>query len=290
MPCIERYLSARDYAAAALGFLSRDEARNHLFAAVATSDAPHPDTLMLTIADNGDVVAAVQMVPGKPLQISDDALPAAVEALAEYLRRAGVQVTAAVSTPETIGLFVRCWTTAAPESLVTKPLILHRLDRVIPPAPVPGSFREAGASDIARLTEFFDAFMRGTGEPHPNPRQRIEERLRLRELFVWEAGGLVVSMAGRTRPTPSGCAINAVYTPPEFRGNGYASNCVAALSQHLLDSGKTFLTLYTDPANPTSNAIYRAIGYTPISTIKEIRFQHDEPPSTQSTVEKHTPP
>ena len=68
-------------------------------------------------------------------------------------------------------------------------------------------------------------------------------------------------MAGSSRGTPNGATISAVYTPPEHRGNGYASACVAALSQWLLDDGKHFCTLYTDLSNPTSNKIYQNVGY-----------------------------
>jgi predicted GNAT family acetyltransferase len=49
-----------------------------------------------------------------------------------------------------------------------------------------------------------------------------------------------------------------------YRGHGYASALVAALSQAILDSGLQFCTLNTDIANPTSNKIYQAIGYVPV--------------------------
>jgi predicted GNAT family acetyltransferase len=59
--------------------------------------------------------------------------------------------------------------------------------------------------------------------------------------------------------------VNAVYTPPELRGQGYATATVAALSHLLLDRGYRFCCLYTDLANPTSNAIYQRIGYRPVT-------------------------
>ena len=57
-----------------------------------------------------------------------------------------------------------------------------------------------------------------------------------------------------------------MYTPPELRGRGYATALTAELSQRLLDGrlfegGRRFCFLYTDLANPTSNAIYERIGY-----------------------------
>ncbi len=71
----------------------------------------------------------------------------------------------------------------------------------------------------------------------------------------------MAAWAGRT---PNGLRINYVYTPPELRGRGYATACVAALSRALLEAGNRYCCLYTDLANPTSNAIYRRIGYRPV--------------------------
>ena len=61
--------------------------------------------------------------------------------------------------------------------------------------------------------------------------------------------------------TPNGIRIGPVYTPPEQRGNGYATALVAEQSAWLLAGGRRFCFLYTDLANPTSNAIYERIGY-----------------------------
>jgi predicted GNAT family acetyltransferase len=79
-------------------------------------------------------------------------------------------------------------------------------------------------------------------------------------------------MVGVAGPTPNGIRINAVYTPPEFRRRGYASACVAEVSQRMLDSGRKFCFLFTDLANPTSNKIYKAIGYRHVADGQHITF------------------
>ena len=63
-----------------------------------------------------------------------------------------------------------------------------------------------------------------------------------------------------------------MYTPPEFRGRGYASACVAAASQAQLDAGRRFCFLFTDLANATSNHIYQEIGYEPVRDVEVYRF------------------
>ena len=59
----------------------------------------------------------------------------------------------------------------------------------------------------------------------------------------------------------AGRASGPVYTPPDDRGRGYASNLVAGVSGEMLSRGAEACFLYTDLGNPTSNAIYRRIGY-----------------------------
>jgi uncharacterized protein len=80
-------------------------------------------------------------------------------------------------------------------------------------------------------------------------------------LYLWKVDERPVSMANQSRRTKNGVSINAVFTPDEFKRNGYATNVVAALSQRLLDQGYQFCSLYTDRENPTSNKIYTNIGF-----------------------------
>ena len=96
-------------------------------------------------------------------------------------------------------------------------------------------------------------------------------------ILLWEDGGEPVSLAGWGGPTPNGIRIGPVYTPPALRGRGYATALTAALSQRLLDGrlfagGRRFCFLYTDLANPTSNAIYERIGYRRVAESAEIVF------------------
>lgn len=64
-----------------------------------------------------------------------------------------------------------------------------------------------------------------------------------------------------------------VYTPPYFLGNGYATSCVAQISQMALDNGYTRCVLYTDLLNPTSNSIYKKIGYKPVCDSLMLKFE-----------------
>jgi uncharacterized protein len=64
-----------------------------------------------------------------------------------------------------------------------------------------------------------------------------------------------------------------VYTPPRHRGKGYATSLVAELTGRLLAAGHRRCMLVTDLANPTSNGIYRRIGYLPVCDSADYRFE-----------------
>ena len=130
----------------------------------------------------------------------------------------------------------------------------------------------------ALVTEWLAAFQRdvwGTDPTGPETAAMADRWVgdaRGRALYLWEVAGRPVSMAGASGATPRGIRIGAVYTPPEGRGRGYASNLVAAVSQAQLDAGRTFCCLYTDLANPTSNHIYQEIGYEPVVDFDKVDF------------------
>lgn len=84
-------------------------------------------------------------------------------------------------------------------------------------------------------------------------------------------------MAASARPTKRAIAVNGVYTPPRWRRHGYATACVAALSEILLRRGFAFCVLYTDLANPTSNGIYTRIGYRPVRDFLMYELSHANP-------------
>ena len=131
-----------------------------------------------------------------------------------------------------------------------------------PARPAPGRLRPARESEAGTLTPWVGDMLSLIGDSR-EAADLTRERIRGGNLFVWEDGG-PVSMAGWTGKTPNGVRVNFVYTPAPRRGRGYATAAVAALSQHLLDQGNRYVCLYTDLANPTSNAIYHRIGYRPI--------------------------
>ncbi len=101
----------------------------------------------------------------------------------------------------------------------------------------------------------------------------IEKAIKGNKFYLLKVDDKPVSMVKSSGITPNGQAINAVYTPPEKRNNGYATEVVAKISQKILNEGKKYCFLFTDLANPTSNKIYQEIGYKPIIDMDQYKFK-----------------
>jgi predicted GNAT family acetyltransferase len=155
---------------------------------------------------------------------------------------------------------------------------VYALERVIPAAGVSGAYRRVTEADRDLLIRWIAEF----SAEALGPIERIDAAEWVdnfyatpsRGGYLWEDGA-TVTWVGYGSPTPHGVRIGPVYTPPKHRGHGYASACVAALSQHLLESGRTFCFLFTDLANPTANHIYQAVGYNPVNDVDVYEFERE---------------
>ena len=228
------------------------------------------------VVASGDlVVGAAMRTPPYNALLSEMRDDRAVDLVVDDLHRDAPDLAGVLGEKHLARRFAERWTkyTGRPHKVKTAERIF-RLTTVIPPRSVAGRLRTASANDKALLARWFAAFIReALHEDDSAAAATVEIWLTApgRTLYLWEDRE-VVSMCGASGRTPSGIRIGAVYTPSEFRGRGYASNCVAGASQAQLDTGLRYCFLYTDLANPTSNHIYELIGYEPVCDVDEYGF------------------
>jgi predicted GNAT family acetyltransferase len=143
-------------------------------------------------------------------------------------------------------------------------LRLYRLDKLIPPDPAPsGHARLAEPADRELLIAWYELFGAEVGEEHAGVSTVVDDRIGHGGLVLWEDGGVPVAMAGCNRPQAGAVRIGPVFTPIELRRRGYAGAVTADVSRRALAQGANVI-LFTDLANPTSNAIYQRLGYRPV--------------------------
>ena len=215
----------------------------------------------------GAVGAVFMHTPEFPVLLSSRVSGQAAAALARDLAAVGRQVPGINAGQEAADGFAAAWRDRTGDAVtVYRRMRLYRLGELIRPLPGPeGAARLATERDRDLLAGWFDAFTREVGDPprHDNL-AAVDERLGYGGLTLWEADGVSVSLAGLTRAVAGMVRVGPVYTPPELRGRGYAGAATVAVSQAALDACVREVVLYTDLANPTSNALYQRLGYRPV--------------------------
>jgi GNAT superfamily N-acetyltransferase len=225
----------------------RDDAGSVVGAGMRTAPfAPHPLFLLTMPEEGARRLARMLHGRGEEVLAVNGALPAVEEFAAEMASLTGGTIRVAEHTR------------------------LHVLDRLVEPDPPPGRARFAREDEADQALAWYDAFGRdaaeqaGRDEPHLGPELDHDSMLRrIREgtVWVWEdPSGTAVHVTGASRPMFGVSRIGPVYTPREHRGRGYAAATVAAASRSLVDEGAQ-VCLFTDRANPVSNALYERLGY-----------------------------
>lgn len=146
-------------------------------------------------------------------------------------------------------------------------------DLIEPPRPA-GRLRPAREDEAPLALDWFRAFHVEADEQagrEPDPTQGehfsiddVLERIVEGRVWFWvDDDDRPVHLTGANAPAYGVARIGPVYTPKEHRGRGRASAAVAEVSRMLRDDGSQ-VCLFTDQANPVSNAIYQRLGYRPV--------------------------
>ncbi|HMK92543.1 MAG TPA: GNAT family N-acetyltransferase [Thermoleophilia bacterium] len=276
MPTLHRHTDPADFLAHAESFLLAAESENVLMLGICmqlASGGQSPDSCYLATVDSGGtVVACALRTPPFSAVVTRAGRPAldllVTDLLAEY-----PDLPTAVGPEPSITAFAELWSERTGGA--ARPHVHMRLfeaRQVLPPPRPGGTCRVATEADLPTVARWVEAFFDEVGLHDPSdPAEVVREQIEEGSLRLWcdERPVSMAAWAGRTGRT---LRINFVYTPPEHRGRGYASACVASLTQALLDEGLHSCCLYADLANPTSNKIYQAVGYRPICDVTEFRL------------------
>jgi predicted GNAT family acetyltransferase len=258
---------------AVLPLLMLDEARHDLHLGLVHTLVHHPSVYpskhLWSVVDAGTVVGAALQTPPHNLILAQPSAEGANDLLADAIGSAGIQLPGVVGGLPEAQAFAAAWCARTGDT--ARRVMgqgIYSLTEVLPVPAAAGAGRTATPDDLELVAGWIQNFQ---DEVVPDALRSDPEERRRRlgtilgsdeeGIWLWEAEDQVVSLSGFGSPTPNGIRIGPVYTPPGLRGHGYATTLVADLSRRQLASGRRFCFLHTDLANPTSNAIYRRIGY-----------------------------
>jgi predicted GNAT family acetyltransferase len=223
------------------------------------------DPWFLAVERDGELAGLALRTP--PFDILVAAFPADLPDVADVLVREAASafdsLPGVVGEPKIADAFARAW--CADQGAEIKHTMRQRVYGLTEVKPVPlspGELRQAGTEHKQLVGRWVAEFNKDTFGHVDEDRvvERADRMLERRDVYLW-VDGEPVSIAAKARPTGDLITVGMVYTPNRFRKRGYASSCVATLCRYLLGSGFRRCALYTDLANPTSNRIYKRIGF-----------------------------
>lgn len=224
--------------------------------------APH---YLATCETNGEILAAAIRTPPYKLVLSKAQDLEALTLIAQDLQNYPQPLPGVGGLVAEVEAFLQAWQPFTGQSYRRViEMKIHQLTQVEPVATARGYLRTATKRDRPLILDWFHSFATEMGEVVSEAaKQAVDAGLKQQRIYLWE-DGIPVCWASSSPSLPTAVRIGPVYTPPQYRRQGYATACVAALSQTSLDQGCDRCFLFTDLANPTSNHIYQAIGYHPI--------------------------
>ncbi|KOV76536.1 MULTISPECIES: GNAT family N-acetyltransferase [unclassified Streptomyces] len=206
------------------------------------------------------------------------------DTLAAHLAGLGHSPANVIADHDTAGAFAESWqqlTGAAPVPFWRTHL--YRLGTLTSPQPhAEGQGRLTEGKDRQQVVRWCREFCVDVGEQSSieliDAGSWEDSRFGDRHFTFWETPeGTPVSMAAATSVVGGMVRVDPVYTPAHLRGRGYAAAVTVQVSRAALAAGATDVVLFTDPDNPTSNALYQRIGYVHVADFAGYRFSYGAP-------------
>jgi uncharacterized protein len=265
---IKRYVNPYEYYELTRDCLYKKEVENNLLIGILEGNKNNKDAgdiLFYSVTDNfTPVLLAMRTPPFDMLLYSEDANAQAQELLISEILEKNLSIPGILAEENTAMIFKSIWESKSNTSLkLFRKERVHKLEKCNEIDISDGEMRKAAEQDIDLLTKWNAAFHKDINESISDEQARNMISSMLGQIYIW-VDKEIVSVCSSARETMQSRIINLVYTPPENRGKGYASSLVKTCCSRILDSEKKFCGLFTDLSNPTSNSIYKKIGFEPV--------------------------
>ena len=275
----KRYTDVELFKADVLDVLLEDEVQNNLpVSIILNSSKYNSDSWLLSVIknDRGEIILVA--VCTKPYNVllyepAEKRHVASMSLLADELRRIGFELPGVLARSDLAQRFKNAYCKGR-GCMVKSSMVLMQLDELAEYKKAPGFSRLLSEDDLAYVPSWEHEFsiecklLTNTPDEY---KERIRTRLDKDTHFIWE-DGQPVAQAVHGRDTPNCGVISWVYTPPQFRGRGYATSVVGELSESLMNKGKKYCCLFADAANPVSRGVYKKLGYYDVCEFDEIIF------------------
>jgi len=234
-----------------------------------------PDAVFYSVELGGAICGAAVQTPPWHVQLSD-ASPEAARELAQVFAANHPPIPGVAGPDDAPAQFAATYVAERSGTYVLEfSLGVFGLTSVNELREAGGRWVVATPDHAALLQRWLEAFHDEATpqDPSPNPDSGARAAASGRAHLWLHDDEEPVSFVLSSRDIEGWASIGPVYTPPALRGSGYATALVAAVSRHFLAQGRPGCTLFTNLANPTSNAIYERIGYRRVGSANRFAFR-----------------
>jgi hypothetical protein len=254
-------------------FLRSEPVLHNIILTLLHARVAHPEPGRYWVAADGNRVCGV--VLQSPFHFAATLTPMQPDVAAAMVERIaddGVALPGVNGEAGTAARFAGQWTERSKSAAVPfQGLRLYELVEVRERPAATGRLRGGVPADREAAIDWVRQFNMEIGEPCDEPATMVDQWLAAGHLWIWEDGA-PVSMAVTRQQVEKVVRVVGVFTPAESRKRGYAGACVSDLSKQIRESGCRPI-LYTDLGNPTSNSVYRRIGYRAVAEALRYRFE-----------------
>jgi uncharacterized protein len=255
---------------ALMAFLVVNEAVNSLV----FSTLSKPDVLKLSLIaiDDADRIKSAAFLHSSNKLFLTEGPDEVFYSFATFLHDKNLTIDCVAGPVEAVRTFSLRWSQLRNGSNIKEKIqAVYQLQKIRELPSVNGELRLAESSDIDALTPWSAAFIEESDLSEGNPDSVVRRLIQENRLYIWQTSK-PVSMSAWSGPTPNGVRVNFVYTPTDLRGKGYATACVTALCQNLLQSHYKKIFLFTDVNNLPARTVYEKIGFKLADEFLEVEF------------------
>jgi len=279
-----RYFSIDEFKTDVFDLLFEDEVLNNLPISIVSGSNMRvgafntADWLLATVTDKSGDIALIAVCT-KPYNLllyepegkkNEDS----ISFLVSELKRIGFEPPGVFASGDLSNRFTEAYAGTKTGVKLHKTLILMKLEKLAGYKKANGFCRVLTEDDLTFVPFWEQAFCLDCeipAFPLEENTERIKTRIGKDTHYIWE-DGLPVAQAVCGRETPNGAVITWVYTPPLYRGRGYAKSVVAEVVKSIFRHGKKYSCLFADAENPASCAVYHKLGFFDVSEFLEIHF------------------
>ena len=274
---LKTYKNSKDYLQESASILELKELENNLILGICNSLLDNlknnEEYYFVNLFQDDKIIASSIKTSTKVIVFSSSENKLDIKEISNFYTNNKIDVDGVIGETITAETFAEFY---HKKILRVKPLLIQKLIKTNDIAISEGYFETCAVNDTELLanwtSDFFEEEELIPKKSFTEIENTVKNLLKTKDFFCWKNKGQIVSIAAILRKTKNIGIVGLVYTPKEFRGNGYASSCVKKLSEYIIENGFSYCGLFTDKANPTSNKIYKQIGYETISEFKNIEF------------------